>query len=189
VDSLPGELPRKPILHIVVCKCQSQFINSSHLPFLSWYPYICSLCLCLYFCFINKFIFTIFLDSTYLYKQMISFSFWLISFCLTVWLISFCLNIWVQFSQSCLTLCDPMDYSMPGLPVYHQLPEFTHTHVHWVSDAIQPSHPLLSSSPPALNFSQLQGLFKRVSSSHQVAVSRYIHVSANDTILFLFMAE
>ena len=76
-----------------------------------------------------------------------------------------------QFSsvtQSCLTLCDPMDYSMPGLPVYHQLPEYTQTHVHLVSDAIQPSHPLSSPSPPAFNLSQLQGLFQRVSSSHQV---------------------
>ena len=52
-------------------------------------------------------------------------------------------------TQSCLTLCDPMNCSMPGLPVHHQLPEFTHTHVHRVSDAIQPSHPLSSPSPPA----------------------------------------
>ena len=67
-----------------------------------------------------------------------------------------------QFSsvaQSCLNLCDPMDYSTPGLPVYHQLPEFTQTHVHLVSDAIQPSHPLSSRSPPAFNLSQHQGLF------------------------------
>ena len=62
-----------------------------------------------------------------------------------------------------------MDCSMPGLPVHHQLPEFTQTHVHWVSDAIQPSHPLLSPSPPTFNLSQHQGLFKWVSSSHQVA--------------------
>ena len=76
-----------------------------------------------------------------------------------------------QFSsvaQSCLTLWDPIDCSMPGLPVRHQLPEFTQTHVHWVCDAIQPSHPLLSPSP-AFNLSQHQGLFKWVSSSHQVA--------------------
>ena len=58
---------------------------------------------------------------------------------------------------------------MPGLPVHHQLPEFTQTHVHRVGDAIQPSYPLLSPSPPALNLSQHQGLFKRVSSSHQMA--------------------
>ena len=78
----------------------------------------------------------------------------------------------VQFSsvaQSCLILCDRMNRSMPGLPVHHQLPEFTQTHVHWVGDAIQPSHPLLSPSPPALNLSQHQGLFKWVSYSHQVA--------------------
>ena len=77
----------------------------------------------------------------------------------------------VQFNsvtQSCPTLCEPMDCSMPGLPVHHQLPEFTQTHVHWVSDAIQPSHPLLSPSPPAFNHSQHQGLFHWVSSSHQV---------------------
>ena len=71
-------------------------------------------------------------------------------------------------TQSCPTLCDPMNCSMPGLPVHHQLPEFTQTHVHRVGDAIQPSHPLLSPSP-ALNLSQQQGLFKWVSSSHQVA--------------------
>ena len=77
-----------------------------------------------------------------------------------------------QFSsvtQSCPNLCDPMDGSMPGLPIHHQLLEFTQTHVHWVSDAIQPSHPLSSPSPPAFNLSQHQGLFKWVSSSHQVA--------------------
>ena len=68
----------------------------------------------------------------------------------------------VQFSsvaQSCPTLCDPMNCSMPGLPVHHQLPEFTQTHVHLVGDAIQPSHPLSSPSPPAPNPSQHQGLF------------------------------
>ena len=79
---------------------------------------------------------------------------------------------WFQFSSvthSCLTLCDPMDCSMPGLPVHHQLPEFTQSHVHWVSDAIQPSLPLSSPSPPAFNLSQHQSLFQWVSSSHQVA--------------------
>ena len=62
-------------------------------------------------------------------------------------------------AQSCLTLCHPMDCSMPGLPVHHQLPESTQTHVHRVDDAIQPSHPLSSPSPPALNLSEHQGLF------------------------------
>ena len=69
----------------------------------------------------------------------------------------------VQFSlvaQLCLTLCDPMDCSTPSLPVHHQLPELTQTHAHRVSDAIEPSHPLLSPSPPAPNPSQHQGLFK-----------------------------
>ena len=69
----------------------------------------------------------------------------------------------VQFSSvphSCPTLCDPMNRSTPGLPVHHQLLEFTQTHVHQVSDAIQPSHPLSSPSPPSLNLSQHQGLFQ-----------------------------
>ena len=77
-----------------------------------------------------------------------------------------------QFSsvtQSYPTLCNPMDCSTPGLPVYQQLLEFTETHVHWVSDAIQPSHPLLFLSSPAFNLSQPRCLFKWVSSSHQVA--------------------
>ena len=72
-----------------------------------------------------------------------------------------------QFSsvaQSCPTLCNPMNRSTPGLPVHHQLPESTQTHVHQVGDAIQPSHPLSSPSPPALNLSQHQGLFQWVSS-------------------------
>ena len=80
-------------------------------------------------------------------------------------------NLSVQFSsvtQLGLTLCDPMDSNMPGLPVHHQLPEFTQTLAHWISDAIQPSHPL-SSPSPAFNLSQHQDLFIWVSSSHQVA--------------------
>jgi len=78
----------------------------------------------------------------------------------------------VQFSsvaQSCPTLCDPMNRRTPGLPVHHQLPEFTQTHVYRVGDAIQPSHPLSSPSPPDPNPSQHQGLFQWVSSSHEVA--------------------
>ena len=74
-----------------------------------------------------------------------------------------------SISQSRQTLCDPMDCSTPGFPVHHQLPVLTQTHVHWVSDAIQPSHPLSSPSPPAYNLSQHQDLFQWVSSSHQVA--------------------
>ena len=72
-------------------------------------------------------------------------------------------------AQSCPTLCDPMNRRTPGLPVHHQLPEFIQTHVHRVSDAIQPSHPLLSPSPPAPNPSQHQSLFQWVNSSHEVA--------------------
>ena len=78
----------------------------------------------------------------------------------------------VQFSsvsQSHLTLCNPMNRSMPGLPVHHQHQEFTQTHVHRVSDAFQPSHPLSSPSPPTPNPSQHQGLFQWVNSSHEVA--------------------
>ena len=87
------------------------------------------------------------------------------------------LNFWyklhsVQFSsvaQSCPTLWDPMNRSMPGLPVHHHLPKFTQTHVHPVSDAIQPSHSLSSPFPPATNPSQHQDLFQWVNSSHEVA--------------------
>ena len=78
----------------------------------------------------------------------------------------------VQFSsvaKYCPALCDPMSHSTPGLPVHHQLPEFTQTHVHCVGDAIQPSHPLSSPSPPPFNLSKHLGLFQAVSSSHQVA--------------------
>ena len=78
----------------------------------------------------------------------------------------------VQFSsvaQSCPTVCDPMNCSMPGLPVHHHLPEFTQTHVHRVGDAIQPSHPLSSPFLPAPNPSQHQSLFQKVNSSHEVA--------------------
>ena len=78
----------------------------------------------------------------------------------------------VQFSsvtQSCPNLCDPTDCSSLGFLVVHYLLEFTQTHVHWVGDAIQPSHPLSSPSPPTFNLSQHQGLFQLISSSHQVA--------------------
>ena len=83
--------------------------------------------------------------------------------CLTVSsLSSYCKE--VQFSH--VWLCDPMECSTPGFPVHYQLPEFTQTHVHWVGNVIQPSHPLLSPSPPAFSLSQHQGLFQWVSSSH-----------------------
>ena len=80
----------------------------------------------------------------------------------------YCCSNALQFSsvaQSCPALCDPMDCSTPGLPVHHQLPESTQTHVHQVGDAIQPSHPLSSPSPPAHNPSQHQGLFQWVNSA------------------------
>ena len=82
-------------------------------------------------------------------------------------------NSKIQFSSvqslSRVWLCNTMDWSMPGFPVHHQHSEFTQTHVHWVGDAIQPSHPLASPSPPALYLSQHQGLFKWVSYLNQVA--------------------
>ena len=85
------------------------------------------------------------------------------------------LRFWVHsvqvssVAQSCLTLCDPMNCSMPGLPIHHQIPESNQTHVHRVGDAIQPFHPLSSPSPPTLTLSQHLSLFKWVSSLHQVA--------------------
>ena len=88
-----------------------------------------------------------------------------------------------QFSsvaQSYLTLCDPMNCSMPGLLVHHQLPEFIQTHAHRINDAIQPSHPLPSPSPPALNPSQHQGLFQWVNSSHEVAKVLDINISPSN---------
>ena len=81
-------------------------------------------------------------------------------------------SLMFQFSsvaRLCLALGDPMDCSTPGLPIHHQLPELTQTHVHLVSDAIQPSHPLSSPSPSAFSLSQPQGLFKTVGFLHQVA--------------------
>ena len=82
------------------------------------------------------------------------------------------IKMWYQFSsvaQLCPTLRDPMNCSTPGLPVHHHLPEFTQTYIHQVGDAIQPSHPLSSPSPPAPNPSPHQSLFQWVSSSHEVA--------------------
>ena len=87
---------------------------------------------------------------------------------------------YLQFSsvQSCLTLCDPMNCSTPGLPVYHQLPESTQTHVHRVSDAIQPSHPLSSPSPPALSLSQHQGFFPN-ESAFRIRLPKFWSFSLN----------
>ena len=78
------------------------------------------------------------------------------------------INQFSSVAQLCLTVCHPMDCSTPDFPVHHQLPELIQTQVHLVGDAMQPSHPLLSSSPSTFNLSQHQGLFKWVCSSHQV---------------------
>ena len=86
--------------------------------------------------------------------------------------IQYIFHMYYQYSsvaQSCLTLCDSMDCSMPGFPVHYQLAELAQTHVHQVNGAIQPSHPLSSPSPPAFSLCQHQGLFQWVSSLHQVA--------------------
>ena len=91
----------------------------------------------------------------------------------------------VQFSsvaQSCLTLCDPMNNSTPGLPVHHQLPDFTQTHVHRVGDAIQPSHPRSSPSSPAPNPSKHQRLFQWVNSSHEM----YWNFSSKALVITIF---
>ena len=94
-------------------------------------------------------------------------------------------SISVQFStvtQSCLTLCNPMDCRRPGLPVHHQLLELAQTHVHQVSDAMQPSNPLSSPSPPVFSLSQHQGLFQWVNSLHQAAkvLELQLHQSSNE---------
>ena len=128
------------------------------------------------FCFASKLISIIFKDSTYKWYHMI-----FIFLCLTcdlfmlLWMVLFS-----SVAESCLTLCDPMDCSTPGLPVHHQLPEFTQTHVHWVVDAIQPSHPLSSPPPPAFNLSQI-----RVFSNESVLTSggQSIGVSASASVL------
>ena len=88
----------------------------------------------------------------------------------SIYLIPHCIGaVHCSVAQSCPTLWDPINCSTPGFPVLHHLLELAQTHVHWVGDAIQSSHPLSSPSPPALNLSQHQGLFQGVSSSHQVA--------------------
>ena len=84
-----------------------------------------------------------------------------------------CSHVFRSVAQWCPTICDPMDCSTPGFPDHHQLLKLTQSHVHWVSDDIQPSHPLSSPSPPTFNLSQHQGLFKWVSFSHQVKTSKY----------------
>ena len=88
-------------------------------------------------------------------------------------------NLVSQFSsvsQSCPAVCDPMDWSTTGFTVHHQIPELAQTHVHRIGDAIQPSHPLSSPSPPAFTLAQNQGLFQGVSSSNQVAKVLELHL-------------
>ena len=115
------------------------------------------------------------------------------------------LALWIQFSsvaQSCLILCDPVNRTTPGLPVHHQLPEFTQIHAHRVSDAIQPSHPL-SSPSPAPNPSQHQGVFQWVNYSHEVVkilefqlhhesfqwtLRRRLYLLFKDLFIYLFLA-
>ena len=111
---------------------------------------------------------------------------------LTIWIVELSLLLLsCSVAQSCATLCDPMDCSTPGLPVLHHLSEPAQTHVHWVGDAIQPSHSLLSRCPPAFNLSEHQGLFRWVDSSHQIVqvflkgrhyISREIFVKQNPII-------
>ena len=104
-----------------------------------------------------------------LYKSLLSFENWACTWFPIVPCPKLQLFQFSSVAQLCPTLYDPMHGSTSGLSVHHQLPEFTQAHVHWVGEGIQPSHPLSSPSPPALNLSQHQGLFKWVSSSHQVA--------------------
>ena len=125
------------VSHMVIDMFKCCSLKSSHPSLLPHSPKVCSLHLCLFCCLAYRIIVTIFLNSLYMHSDQIR-----------------------SVSQSCPTLCDPMNHSTPGPPVHHQLPEFTQTHVHRVSDAIQPSHPLSSPSPPAPNPSQHQSLFQ-----------------------------
>jgi len=118
-----------------------------------------------------QFLHYIFLDLIIRQIQIQIFSWWIESLFFVFWSDSLYLQecFWLSVQLlSHVQLLRPIDCSTPGLPVHHQHPEFTQTHVHWIGDTIQPSHPL-SSPSPAFNLSQHQGLFKWVSSSHQVA--------------------
>ena len=90
-------------------------------------------------------------------------------------------------AESCLTLCEPMDCSSPGFPVHHQLLECAQTYVHWVDDPIQPSHPLSSPSPPALNLSQHQGLF--LMSQLFASGGQSIGASASTSVRWIFRTD
>ena len=129
-------------------------------------------------------------DLFNVYFPLVVHQFWKKEYVVTVLMVAFPqapstpqLPLDIQFSsvaQSCPTLCNPMGCSMPDFPVHHQLLELTQTHVHWVDDAIQPSHPLPSPSLLAFNLSQRQDFFKWVSSLHQVA--KVLGVSASTSI-------
>ena len=141
-----------PVLFVVICH-----IPGTTISFFYFDPF-CIVCFC-WFSYVQS------NDQHWVFT-----TFWAHSKALCMDYLISCLTI--QFSSvahSCPTVCDPMNRSTPGLPVHHQLPEFTQTHVHHVSDAIQPSHPLSSPSPPAPNPSQHQSLFQWVNSSHEVA--------------------
>ena len=133
------------------------------------YPLACKL----YMFYPNRLNYRIYLHLTINNDSYFSVRLWLL--CFIYLTLKKNLNQWklicyyCSVTQSCPTLCDPMDCSTPGSLVLHYLLEFAQTHVHWISDAIQPFHPLLSPSPPAFNLSQHQGLFKWIRSSHQVA--------------------
>ena len=110
----------------------------------------------------------------YPHDDMADWELWVVALPSITSIISYVTSLKIKFHNSKyqsvqLLICDPMDCSTSGLPVHHQLPEITQTHVHWVSDAIQLSHPLSSPSLPTFNLSQHQGLFKWVSSSHHAA--------------------
>ena len=150
---------------------------------LSWYLFLFVISvLCSLFLFLSSFGWTAFL-WLYFFNLLLAIC---LHFIFLVTDLGFTLCIYnlphtasVQFSsvaQSCLTLCDPMNRSTAGLLVYHQLPEFTQTHVCRVGDAIQPSHPLSSPSPPAPNPSQHQSLFQWVNSLHEVAKVLEFHL-------------
>ena len=141
-SNLDWRLVSYMILYMFQCHSPK---SSRPLP-LSQSPKDCSIHQCLSCCLVYRVIVIIFLNSIYMCSDQIR-----------------------SVAHSCPTLCDPMNCSMPGLPVHHQLPEFTQTHVHRVSDSIQPSHPLSSPSPLAPNPSQHQSLFQWVNSLHEVA--------------------
>ena len=125
---------------------QCYFLKLSHSLLLPLSPKVCSLCLCLLCCPAHRIVDAIFVDYLYIWVNILylSFFFWLTSLCIIDSRFTHLIHWVSSVAQSCLTFCYPMDCSTLDLPVHHQLPEFTQTHVHWVGDAILPSHPLTS---------------------------------------------